>query len=84
MLTPFRFDFFAMGSPCELLICAKNNVDAQQAAQAATLEVQRIEKKYSRYQAESILSQINASAGKNEWVPCDEETLATQFCQHLI
>ena len=75
MLTPFRFDFFAMGSPCELLIFAKDNLDAQQAAQAAILEVQRIEKKYSRYQAESILSQINASAGKNEWVPCDEETL---------
>src|SRR5207237_10037473 len=41
---------------------------------AAIAEVKRIEAKYSRYREESLLSRINAGAGK-EGIEVDEETL---------
>ncbi len=44
-------------------------------AALAIEEVSRIERKYSRYLRESIVSRINASAGGGA-VVCDEETLA--------
>ncbi len=48
---------------------------AKRAADAAIAEVARIEAKYSRYKADSVVSRINAAAGAAP-VPIDEETRA--------
>ena len=68
------FEFFAMGTPCRIAI--EHTVDdvAGHAAQAAIAEVRRIEAKYSRYQAGSVVSRINAAAGSGRTVEVDEET----------
>jgi len=72
--TPFRFNFSAMGSPCELLICADSRAKAELAAEAGVAEVKRIEHKYSRYRPDSLVSAINARAGSGEWSEFDNET----------
>ena len=71
--TPFKFTFHAMGGENELQICASNKQHAEHAAQIAIDEVHRIERKYSGYRADSVLSQINAAAG-NVAVAVDPET----------
>ncbi|MBI5721518.1 MAG: FAD:protein FMN transferase [Burkholderiales bacterium] len=69
------FQFGAMGSDCEVHIAGHVSEDhARNAAQAAIAEVQRIEAKYSRYRADSVVSRINAAAGQRTPVPVDEET----------
>lgn len=67
--------FDAMASRCEIRLAAADAVAAQALAQCATDEVRRIEAKYSRYQGGSVVSRINAEAGR-ESVTCDAETLA--------
>ena len=65
-----------MASRCEIGI---DGVDADQAqawSDAAIAEVARIEAKYSRYRAESVLSTINRAAGSPEPVAVDAETEA--------
>jgi FAD:protein FMN transferase len=42
----------------------------------AMAEVQRIEAKYSRYRADSVISQINAGAGLPDAIAVDDETAA--------
>ena len=71
----FHFRFEAMGSGCEIVIAAGSKTDAQSIAGCAIEEVSRIERKYSRYRPESIVSRINAAAG-HDWVECDDETLS--------
>jgi len=66
--------FRAMGSPCEVLL--EGPAASLDAAQCAVREVQRIEARYSRYQAGSVLSRINAAAGTGEVTLVDEETAA--------
>jgi thiamine biosynthesis lipoprotein len=68
-----RFAFRAMAAENELQVYAGDPSVAERAARAAIEEVQRIEAKYSRYRAESVVSRINAAAG-GEPVPIDEET----------
>ena len=51
-----------------------SGVDTTQLQQAMD-EVLRIETKYSRYRPDSIVSRINAAAGK-EAVHCDSETMS--------
>lgn len=69
------FQFGAMGSDCEVHIAGTVSEDhARNAAQAAILEVRRIEAKYSRYRADSVVSRINAAAGQGTPVPVDDET----------
>ncbi len=46
---------------------------AEQAGRAAVREARRIEAKYSRYAAQSVVSEINARAGRGP-VPVDDET----------
>jgi thiamine biosynthesis lipoprotein len=48
---------------------------AERAATAAIAEVRRLESKYSRYREDSVVSAINASAGRHA-VTVDDETLA--------
>ena len=69
----YRVDFKAMASACEIVIAAQNQEEAYHCIELAINEVRRIEKKYTRYQADSIVSLINAAAGR-DWVACDDET----------
>ena len=62
-----------MASGCEVVLEAADGASAQAHADAAMAEVLRVETKYSRYRADSIVSRINAAAGQ-EAVECDDET----------
>lgn len=68
---PFR----AMGSACEVVLAADTAAQAEVLAQPAMDEVRRIERKYSRYRDDSVVSSVNAHAGIGP-VLCDEETWA--------
>jgi len=72
--TGFSFEFRAMGTTCRLRLAGCSEAKARSAADAAIAEVQRIEAKYSRYRADSIVSRINAAAGSGAVVEVDEET----------
>jgi len=69
-------EFRAMASPCRVRIdgVSGNDRQAARAAEGAAAEVRRIEAKYSRYRADSVLSRVNAAAGSRAPVPIDEET----------
>jgi thiamine biosynthesis lipoprotein len=71
----FRIPFKAMASACEIVLAGVNPQEAQSLAAAAIDEISRVEAKYSRYRADSIISRINAGAG-GEPVACDDETWA--------
>lgn len=64
--------FNAMASPCEVIVQTQNKRLAEQVARCVSHEVWRIEDKYSRYDSQSICSQINNNAGNK--VAIDEET----------
>jgi thiamine biosynthesis lipoprotein len=72
----YRFAFRAMASPCELQLHGDSRDAVEAAARAATAEVLRIERKYSRYRDDSITARINASAGSEEGVLLDAESAA--------
>lgn len=67
--------FAAMGSRCEIVLAAADGRAAQASAAPAIAEVRRIERKYSRYRDDSLLSRIHAAAGLRA-VACDHETAA--------
>jgi thiamine biosynthesis lipoprotein len=69
-----RFRFKAMGCPCALQIHAGSASDARAWAASARGEIARLERKYSRYRGDSLLSRINASAGDPRGVEVDPET----------
>lgn len=69
----YSFKFKAMGGENEILICTDKSVSAEVGAERVIQEVKRIEKKYSRYLPDSVLSEINNSSGKAP-VKVDEET----------
>lgn len=54
-----------MASPCSLQMDGRDEQGMRKAAAAAIAEVQRIEKKYSRYTEDSIVSRINRAAGQD-------------------
>lgn len=66
--------FEAMASACELWLEGDNGAVLQRAAQAAQDEVMRIERQFSRYRSDSIITRINATAGRTERVVVDAET----------
>lgn len=66
-------NFDAMGSRCQIKLPAHSREDAEALAAPAIAEVRRVEHKYSRYCEGSLLSQINATAGKHA-VNIDTET----------
>jgi FAD:protein FMN transferase len=70
----YRSQFSAMGGANEILVSAADERAAANAMRAAANEVLRIEAKYSRYRDDSIISQINQSAGSGEFIACDDET----------
>ena len=71
--TVYRFPFEAMASRCEIRLAAPDGGTAEELARAASAEVRRIERTYSRYRADSIVGRINAAAGRHR-VECDDET----------
>jgi len=76
-LVPMRFQHFqfhALGGPCSLQLHAGDEAQLQRAAAAAQAEVLRIERKYSRYREDSVVSRINASAGDARGIEVDAET----------
>jgi thiamine biosynthesis lipoprotein len=75
-MTTYRIPFEAMAAGCELVIAGVDEEQAKQMAEAALAEVRRIETRYSRYRSDSVVSRINAAAGSDEAVPCDDETWA--------
>lgn len=70
-----RFAFSAMASTHELLLGCEDAPRARRAAEAAIADVERIEARYSRFQATSLVSAINRAAGGAR-VPIDAETAA--------
>ncbi len=68
------FSFRAMASPCEIRLEHAARSAAAAAVDLAICEVRRIEKKYSRYLHDSIVSRINAGAGQQEPIRVDDET----------
>lgn len=64
-----------MGGGGEIVLAGTAKKESKALAAIGMKEVARIERKYSRYQPESVVSRINDSAGK-AWVECDEETVA--------
>jgi thiamine biosynthesis lipoprotein len=73
--TVHRTLFDAMASRCELRLVTPDAQRAQSLMRQAIDEVRRIESKYSRYRPDSIVSRINAAAGR-EPVACDSETMS--------
>lgn len=65
-----------MASPCEILLDGRHEKQLRRAAQAAIVEVRRIESKYSRYRSGSVVSRINAAAGQAQPIAIDDETAA--------
>ena len=68
-----RLTFPALGTRCEVQYAAPGG-DGQASAfeRAAVAWVEAFESKYSRFRADSLLSRINAAAGR-EWVEIDAE-----------
>jgi len=82
-----RVRFRALGSPCELQLYGESEAQLEAIAAQAVAEVERIEAKYSRYRDETIISEINRSAGTGRFTELDPETeglldyAATAFAQ---
>ncbi|MCH9742395.1 MAG: FAD:protein FMN transferase [Proteobacteria bacterium] len=76
VLQYYEFDFEAMASDCQLKFYAPSAALAEQVTQSAIHEVRRIEARYSRYQKDSVLSQINAQLALGNSVKLDSETEA--------
>ena len=68
------FGFSAMACDCEVRIAGLSRRKAEPLAKLAIAEVQRIESKFSRYRAASVVSRINAAAGSGLGIDVDAET----------
>ncbi|MDF0544893.1 FAD:protein FMN transferase [Sphingobium sp. H39-3-25] len=71
-MTKESYHFSALGSPCEVKVQGAQGELLALLGRLAEEEVARIERKYSRYRADSLLSRVNADAGRP--VPIDSET----------
>lgn len=70
----FRFTFKAMGCPCEIQLFANTEAEAKSVSNLAIKDINRLEAKYSRYRADSLLATINKVATVGGSVKIDEET----------
>jgi thiamine biosynthesis lipoprotein len=70
----FEHRFKAMGGPCGFRLDGPEEAPALAAIAAAEAEVRRLERKYSRYRADSLTSEINRLAGSGSATPIDGET----------
>ena len=74
MLDLYRFPFPAMGSRCEVRLYARDEASAASCAQAAIIDVRRLDAKYSRYRADSLTAEINRAAAAGGAIDIDDET----------
>lgn len=72
----FSHSFYAAGSDCAVHFFADSAEEFEAFALAAEGEVVRIERRYSRYRADSELSRINAVAARGGSVDIGPETAA--------
>jgi thiamine biosynthesis lipoprotein len=70
----FKYEFPAMGGDCSLLLYAAQENVAERAAEAAMVEVWRIEAAYSRYRDDNALAEINRAALQGATIEVNEET----------
>lgn len=68
----FRFVFSAMASPCEVRLECDDPALAEAVGRAVQTEAQRIERKFSRYREDSVVTRINRASGGE--VEVDDET----------
>jgi thiamine biosynthesis lipoprotein len=71
-----EYSFYAMGSDCTVHLYGETGQDLDPFFSAAEAEVRRIERRYSRYRADSELSRINVAAASGDCVLVDDETAA--------
>ena len=64
--------FTAMASPCELLIETGDAALAARVGAIVAAEARRIEAKFSRYRPDSVVAELNRSAGRR--IGLDAET----------
>jgi len=69
-----RYGFQAMGVPCEIQIYDSSRISARQKIQELAREVMRLDKKYSRYRRDSLITEINLAAGNKLGTLIDTET----------
>lgn len=74
MLKYFRFEFAAMGSPCDIQLYSRDAVMAKRIAGDIMADVGRLEARYSRYRPDSFLSAINQVAQSGGSIEVDAET----------
>lgn len=79
---PWHQVFHAMGTPCELRLAAADAATAQAAAAQVVADVQRLERRYSRYRSDSDLAAINRVADAGGALDVDTETAALLDCAH--
>jgi FAD:protein FMN transferase len=75
-LVLYSHSFFAMGTRCALHIYVVMEAGAATAVAAALAEIERIERKYSRYDGHSFVSAINERAAGGGSITVDDETAA--------
>lgn len=68
-----KFSFRAMGTLCQITFVPGTRIAAEQFKAAAVKWISDFEAKYSRFLGDSLISRINAAAGR-AWVEVDEET----------
>lgn len=68
----FHIGFHAMATPCEVMLESDDADLAARAAEAVVAEARRIESKFSRYRADSVVGRIHAAGGHT--LVLDEET----------
>jgi thiamine biosynthesis lipoprotein len=76
MLELFHYPFYAMGTECNIYLYETTSSRAEEIAQLAEAEVLRIERRYSRYDPQSALSEINLVAMRGGTAILDDETSA--------
>lgn len=78
-----KLSFPAMGTTCEVQYFAAGDSQAAAFERDALAWVQAFEAKYSRFKPESLLSRVNAAAGR-DWVEIDAEMeQLLQLCETL-
>ncbi|MGR9054223.1 MAG: FAD:protein FMN transferase, partial [Gammaproteobacteria bacterium] len=72
----FDYAFHAMGSPCRLQYYADTPDRAQAVNRQVSAMVTHLERKYSRYRPDSLLTRINRAAGTGCRIEIDDETVS--------
>jgi len=78
-----KLAFRALGTECSIQFVAENEDQANSFGQAVVDWVGKFEARYSRFRDDSLISRINAAAGR-DWVGIDDEMdLLLQLCDQL-